>query len=90
MARKASAKLNTKYPIVAVCWHDAEVSAQWESIDAIANDTLPECLSVGFLLSETDTHLNICGTVSSEDCNQRIKIPVAWVVSRTTLRKASQ
>jgi len=53
--------------VVMVGWKDSHISALWEEKEAI--NSLTECISVGFLVRETDELVELCTNLGLvEDC----------------------
>ncbi len=65
-----------------VVWDDAVADGSWE--DA-AKAEIHECITVGFLIDETDKAVCIASTVSRQASNARMSIPKAWIKSRKKL-----
>ena len=42
------------YKFVHVYWIDIQSDSSWRSVEAVKEDTLPRCLSTGFLVSDDD------------------------------------
>lgn len=68
--------------ITIVQWVDAQSDAGWEE-DIKAH--LSDCITVGFLVSETKEALCVASTVSEPHNNCRMHIPKKWIVSRREL-----
>ena len=65
--------------IVVVEWLDAQAEASWEEN---VKAHLAECMSVGFLISETKDAVCLASTWSEPHSNCRIHIPKKWITSR--------
>ena len=68
--------------ITIVKWVDAQADVGWEE-DIKAH--LSDCITVGFLVSETKEALCIASTLSDPHNNCRMHIPKKWIVSRREL-----
>lgn len=68
-----------KLKVVIVRWYDAIAHANWHIPDA----ELPLCITVGFLVEETDSAVEIASTVGEEmsECNASIVIPKGMIKS---------
>lgn len=60
-------------------WVDAQAESSWEE-DVKAH--LADCLTVGFLISETKEAICIASTWAEPHSNCRIHIPKKWIKSR--------
>jgi hypothetical protein len=74
---KAAVNL-TEAPIVRLTWIDAQADAGWEEPKV----DLAVCITVGFLVAETDDGICVAGTVSDHLCNNVISIPKSWVIDQ--------
>lgn len=83
-------RLKVRFDLMEVIWDDAATMAQgWEPAADIRLDE-QICLTVGFLVKETEQHLMIASTVDAEgNTNGRFQIPRQMVKSQRVLRKAS-
>lgn len=74
------------YPLTLVEWLDIAAEVGWESIE---QKMLPHpCVSVGYLIEETDTALTLAATISDfgvVETNNRIVIPKGTIKSRRVL-----
>lgn len=78
----------SSYPLVLVTWQDAETQHGWESVSDAQADTIPNCISVGFVIKQTRNEIVLAQTLSKNDLNGRITIPRGWIVGEmVTLRK---
>jgi hypothetical protein len=68
--------------IIIVQWVDAQADASWEE-DTKAH--LADCVTVGFVISETKEALCVASTISEPHNNCRIHIPKRWIKSRREL-----
>ena len=68
----------TEAPIVRLTWIDAQADAGWEEPKV----DLAICITVGFLVAETDDGICVAGTVSDHLCNNVISIPKSWVIDQ--------
>ena len=68
--------------ITIVKWVDAQSDAGWEEY---IKAHLSDCITVGFLVSETKEALCIASTLSDPHNNCRMHIPKKWIVSRREL-----
>ena len=78
-------------PIVKITWVDAQTSAGWDKPKV----DLATCITVGFLVSETEEGICVAGTVSDGMCNNTMSIPRTWIIDQqleesdeTPVRKA--
>lgn len=75
------------FPIVQVIWTDAETSQGWEHMDE-EKPTVPEVVTVGFLVKESDSVVLVASTIGHDRShNSRISIPKGMIKSVTVLRK---
>jgi hypothetical protein len=68
--------------ITIVKWVDAQADASWEDN---TKAHLADCITVGFVISETKQALCIASTVSEPHNNCRMHIPKKWITSRSEL-----
>ena len=78
------------YPVVEVCWVDAEENGDvgWNDLKeqlAYAKKPPPTMKSVGYLVFKSDTHLALLSTIGTKECSTLEKIPNTFVQSITTL-----
>ena len=67
-------------PLVCVTWIDALTNHGWEdTASASADGSGAECVSVGFVIRRTDAEIILAQTLSGDQCNGRITIPMGWV-----------
>ena len=53
MKKKYVPKLsNINYPLVMIYWNDIESDSSWRDISDLLKDTLPLCISSGWLISD--------------------------------------
>ena len=73
MKKKYVPKLsNINYPFVMIYWNDIESDSSWRDISDLLKDTLPLCISSGWLISDekgiyklaSDFNFNEDGTVN--------------------------
>lgn len=69
--------------IIQVKWIDAVADSGWEEK---TKAEIHHCLTVGFLIDETDEALCIASTWSHNQTNARIHIPKAWIKDRKVLQ----
>jgi hypothetical protein len=74
---KAAVNL-TEAPVVRLTWIDAQADAGWEEPKV----DLATCITVGFLVAETDDGICVAGTVSDHLCNNVISIPKSWIIDQ--------
>lgn len=75
------------FPLVRVDWIDAETSQGWEHLDE-EKPTVPEVVTVGFLIKETEDVLLVASTIGHDRShNSRIGIPKGMVKGVTVLKK---
>jgi|GEM_PF-5789510 len=55
-----------RLPIVVVEWIDSATGGGWQGIDQAEHGAL-ECITVGFLVKETDEALSVAHSVSQQD-----------------------
>lgn len=76
------------YPLVRVDWIDAETSQGWEHPDE-EKPTVPEVVTVGFLIKESEDVILIASTIGHDRShNSRISIPRGMVKNITVLKKS--
>ena len=75
---KITLKNLTEAPIVRLTWIDAQADAGWEEPKV----DLATCITVGFLVAETEDGICVAGTVSDHLCNNVISIPKSWVIDQ--------
>ena len=70
------------YKFVHVYWIDIQSDSSWRSIEDVKEDTLPRCLSTGFLVSDDDDDIvrivsdfNFKEDGSIDDCGNSTIIP---------------
>ena len=68
--------------IVHVEWIDAVADSGWE--DKVKAQ-IDKCVTVGFLIDETDEAICIASTLSIDHNNARMHIPKAWIKNRKVL-----
>lgn len=74
------------YPLVEIRWVDANTSYGWEEItDKIAAENIVHCISIGFLIKETESEYVLAQTIEGDDCNGTIAIPAPWVFCKKEL-----
>ena len=76
------------YPLVEVCWIDAETSYGWEDI-AEADLSPAFAITVGFLVAQNEHYIMIASTYSENTCNSRIKIPKTMIEGMKELKAAA-
>jgi len=79
-----------KYPIVEVCWVDAEEHGDvgWNDMKdqmAHAKRPPPTMNSVGYLVYQSESHLALLSTIGDKECSTLEKIPNTFVQHITTL-----
>lgn len=65
-----------------ITWCDAVADCGWEDVVEASSHT---CVTVGFVVAESEDVICIASTVSGEDTNCRIHIPKKWVLSNLTI-----
>jgi hypothetical protein len=75
---KITLKNLTEAPVVRLTWIDAQADAGWEEPKV----DLATCITVGFLVAETDDGICVAGTVSDHLCNNVISIPKSWIIDQ--------
>ena len=68
--------------IIQVSWIDAVADSGWEEK---TKAEIHHCVTVGFLIDETDEAVCIASTWSHNQTNARIHIPKAWIKDRKTI-----
>ncbi len=68
--------------IVEVEWIDAVADSGWEGKVVAA---VHHCVTVGFLVDETDEAICLASTWSIDQTNARMHIPKAWIKNRKVL-----
>lgn len=68
--------------IIQVSWIDAVADVGWE---AKTKAEIHHCLTVGYLIDETDEALCLASTWSIDQTNARMHIPKAWIKHRKVL-----
>ena len=70
------------YKFVHVYWIDIQSDSSWRSVEDVKEDTLPRCLSTGFLISDEDDDIvrivsdfNFKEDGSIDDCGNSTIIP---------------
>jgi hypothetical protein len=83
-------RLKVRFPLIEILWDDAATMVQgWEPADDIRLDE-QMCVTVGFLVKETEQHLMIASTVDVDgNTNGRFQIPRQMVKSQRVVRKAN-
>ena len=72
----------TSPKIVQVSWIDAVADVGWE---AKTKAEIHHCITVGYLVDETDEALCLASTWSIDQTNARMHIPKAWIKNRKVL-----
>jgi len=65
-------------PVIKITWIDAQADAGWDEPKV----DIAQCVTVGFLVGETDDAICVAGTVSDHECNNRISIPKSWILTQ--------
>lgn len=68
--------------IIQVSWIDAVADVGWESK---TKAEIHHCITVGYLIDETDEALCLASTWSLDQTNARMHIPKAWIKHRKVL-----
>ena len=77
MASASKVKLQD-CPVIKITWIDAQADAGWDQPKV----DIAHCVTVGFLVGETDDAICVAGTVSDHECNNRISIPKSWILTQ--------
>ena len=77
MATASKVKLQD-CPVIKITWIDAQADAGWDEPKV----DIAQCVTVGFLVGETDDAICVAGTVSDHECNNRISIPKSWILTQ--------
>ena len=72
----------TSPKIVQVSWIDAVADVGWETK---TKAEIHHCITVGYLVDETDEALCLASTWSIDQTNARMHIPKAWIKNRKVL-----
>ena len=72
----------TSPKIIQVSWIDAVADVGWESK---TKAEIHHCITVGYLIDETDEALCLASTWSIDQTNARMHIPKAWIKNRKVL-----
>ena len=84
--RKSNSRGSHK--LLLITWYDAQVDGGWEATTTILPPAL--CNSVGWLISDTDKALVLCGDIGENsgttETNRRIAIPKDWVIEIKDLK----
>jgi len=73
--------------MVYVEWLDAVSNSEWISFEDAHNHTPDACISIGFLVRETDHDIIVAGTISESEYSDAICIPKPWIKHRLELSK---
>jgi uncharacterized protein YqfA (UPF0365 family) len=68
--------------IIQVSWIDAVADVGWE---AKTKAEIHHCITVGYVVDETDEALCLASTWSIDQTNARMHIPKAWIKNRKVL-----
>ena len=68
--------------IIQISWIDAVADSGWEEK---VKAEIHHCLTVGFLVHETDEAICIASTWSDTETNARMHIPKAWIRNKKEL-----
>lgn len=84
--RESALETAKHFTIGYVQWVDALSDSGWET--AAKADVHP-CLSIGFIVDETEDAICLAAALSYEESNSRIHIPKGWIksIKRVTLDK---
>ena len=72
----------TSPKIIQVSWIDAVADVGWE---AKTKAEIHHCITVGYIVDETDEALCLASTWSIDQTNARMHIPKAWIKNRKVL-----
>lgn len=75
--------METTPVVIQVKWIDAVADSGWEEK---TKAEIHHCITVGFLIDETDEALCIASTWSHNQTNARIHIPKAWIKDRKVIQ----
>jgi hypothetical protein len=70
--------------IIQVSWIDAVADVGWE---CKTKAEIHHCITVGYLVDETDEALCLASTWSVDQTNARMHIPKAWIKNRKVLAR---
>jgi hypothetical protein len=77
------------FKIVEVSWLDACASENnWLTMEEIADHTIIECVTVGFMTKDTDREIQVVQSLCGDDGGEAMSIPKGCVVSVKILREA--
>jgi hypothetical protein len=60
-------KQNHKYPLVKIIWMDISADSNWKSLPELEKESLPVCVSVGYLFSIKNKITRIFADYSMKD-----------------------
>lgn len=72
------------FPLVIVTWVDAATDSGWTDTDEAHDFTPPECMTVGYLVSDKPDHLVLAQTHGGNEMGNR------WVIPRGMVSKIRQ
>jgi hypothetical protein len=72
--------------IIQISWIDAVADSGWEEK---VKAEIHQCITVGFLVHETDEAICIASTWSDTETNARMHIPKAWIKDRKVLNETT-
>lgn len=72
----------TSPKIIQLTWIDAVADSGWE---AKTKAEIHHCITVGYLVDETDEAICLASTWSIDQTNARMHIPKAWIKNRKVL-----
>ena len=73
---------------VLIEWLDAEHEFGWQDGNELDEDEpVLNCLTIGWLMKETKTHVKVCQTLTMDNHAQTLVIPRGMIVSITILQQ---
>lgn len=72
--------------IIQISWIDAVADSGWEEK---TKAEIHHCITVGFLVHETDDAICIASTWSDTETNARMHIPKAWIKDRKAFNETT-
>jgi len=74
-----------EYPLAFVTWEDAYSHDDWVPIADARSHTPCIVQSVGWLVDESDRHITIIQSITSDEAGSRITIPKVYIKNLETL-----
>ncbi len=87
---KGDSMSKDRFPIAEIKWLDARSKGGWGSVDDYGNQDLPQCRSVGYLVKNNRTEVQVLQSVAdSGNVTDSILIPKKCVLEVKILRKGN-